>query len=90
MGNRTFCKKQSDVPKEPHYAIVYFRTISTPDYYDKGSYGSETVADYVVYHNKAEWEVEVKNLTLKNDKMFSAMFINPAVTETEVKVNIKI
>jgi len=90
-----WCHSISDIPKEPHYAILDKRSISIPgDERSRTNPGhgypasTEEVWDYIVFPNRVEWVVEVKKRAglVFGNKDYVAISATPAVITTTIDV----
>jgi len=84
---------RSDIPTEPHYAVMEFGTIYIPS--DERSRtcpghgypeSTETKIDYLVFDSKESWEAYVAKNRSKN--IFAA-FVTPATITEKVEVSVK-
>jgi hypothetical protein len=82
------CKSVSDIPKEPHWAIVTECSNTIPGYNQGDATETLHYTVYTAYFNKNEWQREVIRLTDDNHRMtprpFTAMEVKPA----KIKVTI--
>lgn len=96
MPTRIHCCRPSDIPKEPHYAIiksVYIpgdeRSRTHPGHGYPAS--TEYYLDYTAFTDREEWEAEVNKLASERSTYttpFLAVQVTPALVETSVKVTI--
>lgn len=93
-----WCHSLSDIPKEPHYAILEQRSISIPgDERSRTHPGhgypasTEQVWDYIVFKDRDEWETEVKKRMASEfgRKDFMAISATPATINTTIQVEVK-
>lgn len=77
----------SKIPSEPHYAILMEDKIQVDDTY--GNLTTESRLTYTSFQFRDEWESEIRALKSVNAE-FRALYVNPAVIATEVKVDIKL
>ncbi len=96
-----YCHEPSQVPTEPHFAIVKFSSVYVPG--DERSRtnpghgypgGHEPKAEYIAYTDKAAWEAEVNRLKLgpyATNEKFVAMHVQPAqiLLKTSITIDIK-
>lgn len=96
---KKYCKSKSDIPTNPHWAIVYFETYYIPgDERSKSCPGhgypesTEISANYIAFDNEQEWKADItKRLTPSYgspDTNFVAMKVTPASISTEVSVKV--
>lgn len=96
---KKYCKSKSDIPTNPHWAIVYFETYYIPgDERSKSCPGhgypesTEISANYIAFDNENEWKADItKRLNPSYgspETNFAAMKVSPASISTEVQVNI--
>jgi hypothetical protein len=92
-----WCHSVSDIPTEPHYAILEKRSISIPgDERSRTHPGhgypasTEEVWDYIVFKNREEWETEVKKRagSVFGSKDFVAISATPATVRTTFEVEL--
>jgi hypothetical protein len=94
-----YCHKSKDVPKEKHYAIITFGSVTIPgDERSRTNPGhgypehTESTASYVAYTNKEEWEAEVKRLAAEERSWrddFIALVVQPAKVSKSVSINVE-
>lgn len=93
-----WCHQLSDIPKEPHYAILEQRSISIPgDERSRTHPGhgypasTERVWDYIVFKDRESWESEVKKrhgLVFGNED-YVAISAIPAKISTSIQIVVK-
>jgi hypothetical protein len=93
------CQNQTDIPTEPHYAIIKFSTVHIPG--DERSqrhpghgYGAEDrpVSHYYAFTDRKEWVAEIEKLAADRSyspPRFIAIVAHPAQVRTEVVVNLQ-
>lgn len=92
-----WCHNLSDIPKEPHYAILEQRSISIPgDERSRTNPGhgypasTEQVWDYIVFNHREEWEDEIRKRkgSAFGSQDFVAISATPASIRTTFSVEI--
>jgi hypothetical protein len=91
------CSDKSELPSGPHYVIIEFSTFwvegdersrTNPGHGYPGHH--ESMAKYICFNDKAEWEAEVKSRSSKvfssNQQNWVAMYVVPASTVMDVRV----
>jgi hypothetical protein len=93
-----WCHTATEIPKEPHYAILEQRSISIPgDERSRTNPGhgypasTEQVWDYIVFKDREEWEAEVKRRhgMAFGSKDFVAISATPATIKTTIQVHLE-
>ena len=93
-----WCHTATEVPKEPHYAILEQRSISIPgDERSRTNPGhgypasTEQVWDYIVFKDRESWEAEIKRRhgLVFGNKDFLAISTTPATISTTIHVDVK-
>lgn len=93
-NNGKFCNKISEIPTQPHWAILYDQGIHIPG--DQRSrdcpghgYGehTENKTVYVAFMDRADWERQVGDMTKKNEK-FTAIAAKPVKVEQAFTVTV--
>jgi hypothetical protein len=93
-----WCHQISDIPKEPHYAILERRSISIPGDERSRSHpghgypaSTEQVWDYLVFTDRESWEAEVKKRAalVFGNKDYVAISATPATITTTIQVEVK-
>lgn len=89
-----YCDKASDIPQEPHYAIVESSQYYEHDSYDERGGGiTRNKVTYIAYLNKQEWEAAVAEKFVApkygSAKDFKAMYVNVAEITVKTSVIIK-
>lgn len=93
-----WCHSISDIPKEPHYAILSSKSTYIPgDERSRTHPGhgypesTEYSWDYIVFPDRATWESEVKKRTSSvfGSKDFVAISATPAIISTTIQVDVK-
>jgi hypothetical protein len=92
-----WCHSISDIPKEPHYAILEQRSITIPgDERSRTNPGhgypasTEQVWDYIVFDDRNKWEAEIKRRhgMVFGNKDFVAISATAATVRTTFDVEI--
>lgn len=93
-NNGKFCAKISEIPDQPHWAILYDQGITIPgdqrsrDYPGHGyPEHTEDKTVYVAFLDRAAWERQVGELTKKSEK-FTALAANPVRVVQNVTVTV--
>ena len=93
-----WCHSISDIPKEPHYAIIDQRSINIPgDERSRTNPGhgypasTEQVWDYIVFPDRASWEAEIKSREAKVYKsQYLALEARPAKITSTVQIHVEV
>ena len=98
MSTKVYCKRVTDIPTGPHYAILNSNSQYIPgDERSRTHPGhgypayTEYYMDYISFTDYNEWVEEVNRLTKQSKSQtptFVAVQVTPAVVETTVKVTI--
>ena len=80
---------KEQIPQDPHYAILEYRSIEIPGYdrYDPST--TEQVFNYFYTFDKEEWENEIKRiLKLSNGPKIVPMVVTPAKIVTDISIQV--
>lgn len=83
---------KKDFPKDAHYAIIEFGSISQAGYDSNDPGDLVPHNEYIFFTDKLEWEKEISIRTLNTSygrKEFVAFKSVPVTIETDVRVKIK-
>lgn len=96
---KRYCKSKSDIPTNPHWAIVYFETYHIPgDERSKSCPGhgypdsTEISANYIAFDNEKEWKDEIAHRLHPKygspETNFVSLKVTPATISTEIVVKV--
>ena len=88
MKTKHYIKKQDDVLKNPHWAILTF-TSHYVSGYDAGDPGySEPHVEYVAYTDEEEWKTDIKLLEERHTRTpYSAIHVTPAIISKSIDIS---
>lgn len=86
-----YCHSTSDIPREPHYAVIEFETITEPGWGREDPCQSRQVPVYIVFPDRGSWEEEIRARTGHERKgNFVALFVQPAKVEVAVSIAVNV
>jgi hypothetical protein len=91
-NNAIFVSTFDKMPKDPHFAIIKYSTVSTPSYDEGGPDGSQSIVEYQAYMDENDWKAAITELMVPKYGSvckFTAIRVNPATIIPEFKVTIK-
>lgn len=83
-----YVKNQSEMPKEPHWVILKYKTICVPAY--EGGTSTEASVEYQAYKTKDAWQAAILELEERYTKEpYTALEVKPASIKRTVTVGIE-
>ena len=80
----------TDLPKEKHFAILSFTTISVPGYDLGDPPESKNIVTYTAYLNQQDWEAEIQERTLSKSRGdWKAIVVEVPRITTQVNVQVE-
>jgi len=91
-----YCHNKSDIPKEPHFAIIEFTSVYIPgDERSRTNPGhgypetTEYYSHYIAFSYEGEWKAAIeKYMSGSNKDNFVAIRVNPVKIKTSVTIEI--
>lgn len=81
-------KNLSEMPKDPHWVILKYKTITIPGY--EGGSSSEDAVEYKAYLTKDAWQAAILELEERYTKEpYTALEVKPARVKRSVSVGIE-